>query len=375
MVDSEKREKWIDLIRRLTEAPGPSGQEERVREIILNELRPYCKEIIEDPLGNLVAKIGPDGDFRVGILAHMDEVGLIITRILPNGLLGFDPVGIIDERCLLGCLVHVMASDGRLIPGVIGQKSRHLQTEEELEARVSHRTLWIDVGSSSREEALDRGIRIGSGVVFATPFHAYENGIILGKALDNRVSCAVLIEVVKALSPKLNRLSLYGMFTIEEEIGAKGASVVAFDHRPRMTLTLDNVPTQNPNDLAPGDVDLRRGPVIRIFDWWPSLTLGMFSHPAIRQRLLEVATKEGIPHQRDVLTATFLDSSQVHLTAGGIPGGSICFPRRYAHSPVEMCDLSDVENGFQLLIKFLESVDENPLQFGRSYSPSHPPVV
>lgn len=111
--------------------------------------------------------------------------------------------------------------------------------------------------------------------------------------------------------------------------------MVAFAPRPQMALTLDNVSTQNSNEITAGDIDLRRGPVVRIFDWWPSLTLGMFSHPAILQRLFEVAEREGIPYQRDVLTATFLDSSQVHLTAGGIPGGSICFPRRYAHSPVE----------------------------------------
>jgi len=319
-------EKWIEILKRLAEAPGPPGQEGKVKEIIVEELKPYCKEIIEDPLGNVIAKIGADEGYKVGILAHMDEVGLIITRIANNGLLGFELVGIIDDRCLLGCLVNVMAPDGRLIPGVIGNKSRHLQTEEELRARVSHKSLWIDIGASSREEVLRQGIGIGSGVVFATPFHAYENGAMLGKALDNRISCAVLIETLKSLSSKLKNTTVYGMFTIQEEIGAKGARVVAFDYRPQMTITLDTVPAQNPNEVGPGDVDLNRGPVVRIFDWWPSLTFGMFTHPAIKERLLEVAGREKITCQTDVLTSTFLDSCEVHLTAGGIPGGSICFP-------------------------------------------------
>jgi tetrahedral aminopeptidase len=360
-------ERLVDILRSLAETPGPPGQEQKVKELIVQELKPWCREIREDPLGNLIAKIGAEEGYKVGILAHMDEVGLIITRIANNGILGFEPVGIIDDRCLLGCLVKIMTSDGRLVPGVIGNKSRHLQTEEELKARVSHKALWIDIGASSRDEVLKQGIGIGSGVVFATPFHVYENGAILGKALDNRISCAVLIEALKRLSPNLKNTTVYGMFTIQEEIGAKGARVVAFDDRPQMTLTLDNVPTQNPNEVNPGDVDLNRGPVVRIFDWWPSLTFGMFTHPAIKERLIEVATREKILFQTDVLTSTFLDSCEVHLTAGGIPGGSICFPRRYAHSPVEVSHLNDLRGGLELLVKFLESLDREPIRFGRTY--------
>ena len=357
----------VSILKRLAEAPGPPGQEQKIKEIIIQELKPYCNGLREDPLGNLIARVGPEEGYKVGILAHMDEVGLIVTKISDNGLMGFELVGIIDPRCLLGCLVNVLTSSGRLIPGVIGNKSRHLQTEEELRAQVSHRSLWIDIGARSREEVWQQGIEIGSGVVFATPFHAYENGTILGKALDNRMSCAVLIEALKSLSPKMKKTTVFGMFTVQEEIGAKGARVVAFQDRPEMTITLDNVPTQNPNEVRPGDVDLNRGPVVRIFDWYPSLTFGMFTHPLIKDRLLEVAAREGIRCQTDVLTSTYLDSSQVHLTAGGIPGGSICFPRRYSHSPVEMSHLNDLHQGLQLLVKFIESLEREPIQFARTY--------
>jgi tetrahedral aminopeptidase len=358
-------ENLVEVLRKLSQAPGPPGQEQRVKDIIVEELRAFCTEIVEDPLGNLIATVGAEDGYRVGVLAHMDEVGFIITKIANNGLLGFELTGIIDDRCLLGCLVHVIGPEGRLIPGIIGNKSRHLQTEEELKARVSHKALWIDVGAASRDEVLGRGIGIGSGVVFATPFHVYENGAILGKALDNRISCAVLVEALKALSSKLKKTTVYGMFTIQEEIGAKGARVVAFDRRPQMTITLDNVPTQNPVEVGPGEVDLNRGPVVRIFDWWPSLTFGMFTHPSIKERLLEVAAREKIVCQSDVLTSTFLDSCEAHLTAGGIPGGSICFPRRYAHSPVELSHLNDMKGGLQLLVKFLETLEEHPIRFGK----------
>jgi len=357
----------MDILKRLAETAGPSGQEQKVKEIIIRELKPYCGGLREDPLGNLIARVGPEEGYKVGVLAHMDEVGLIVTKISDNGLLGFELVGMIDPRCLLGCLLNVITSSGRIIPGVIGNKSRHLQSEEEARAQVSHRNLWIDIGARSREEVLQQGIEIGSEIVFATPFHAYENGMILGKALDNRISCAVLVEALKALSPKMKKTTVLGMFTIQEEIGAKGARVVAFQDRPDMTITLDNVPTQNPNEVRPGDVDLNRGPVVRIFDWFPSSTFGMFTHPLIKERLLGVAAREGIRCQTDVLTATYLDSSQVHLTAGGIPGGSICFPRRYAHSPVEMSHVNDIHQGLQLLVKFIESLEREPIQFARTF--------
>ena len=106
---------------------------------------------------------------------------------------------------------------------------------------------------------------------------------------------------------------------------------------------------------------------MRIFDWYPSLTFGMFTHPLIKERLLQVAAREGIRCQTDVLTSTYLDSSQVHLTAGGIPGGSICFPRRYSHSPVEMSHLHDLHQGLQLLVKFIESLEIEPMQFARTF--------
>ena len=360
-------EKIQDLIKKLSETPGPSGQEERVRELIVEELKPYCQEIGEDPLGNLIARIGVDDGYRVGLLAHMDEVGLIVNRISEGGLIGFELVGSIDDRSLLATEVDLIANDGKLIRGVIGNRSRHLQKAEEGRAKVSYDQLWIDIGCRSREEVLKQGVDIGCGIVFATRFCEYPSGAIMGKALDDRIGCAVLIETLKSLRSSLKSTTLYGMFTIQEEIGAKGARVVAFDARPQMTITLDTVPTENPDRLGPHDVDISHGPVIRLFDWQPSTKLGMVTHPAIKARLLKVAREEKIRHQVDVLAKTFLDSSQAHLTAGGIPGGAICFPRRYAHSPVELGHLDDIRNGLELLSKFIKSLDRDPLLFGKVY--------
>ena len=163
----------------------------------------------------------------------------------------------------------------------------------------------------------------------------------MAKALDNRISCAVLIKTLEALHGRLKKVGVYGMFTVQEEIGAKGARVVAFDVRPNLTITLDNVPTKNPDQVSAGEVDLGRGPVIRIFDWHPATKLGMFTHPKIKHRLLEVAQRETIPHQKDVVTSTYPgflygpphrrgDSGRVHLLPPPLfpqPGGDEPFER------------------------------------------------
>ncbi len=355
------------LVQELCELPGPPGQEQAVRNFIAREVKPFCRRLREDPLGNLIAEAGAEDGYRLGVLAHMDEVGFIVSRISERGLIGFELMGNIDSRSLLNCEVDLLGREGQLIRGVIGHLSRHLQTGEEAQERISHRNLWIDIGAGSFAEVEKRGIRIGSGIVFATKFHCQASGAIIGKALDNRVGCAVLIEAIKALGPRLQGTTLYGMFTCQEEIGAKGAQVVAFDTRPRMTITLDTVPTKNPDKTAPGDTDINRGPVIRLFDWHPATKMGMVTHPAIKERLLAAAEEIGIPFQVDVLASTYLDSAGAHLTAGGIPGGSLCIPRRYSHSAAELGHLNDVTHAIRLLVKFVEDLDRKPIEFGRVY--------
>jgi putative aminopeptidase FrvX len=359
--------KLAELLKRMCELPGPPGQEQAVRNFIADELKPFCRRVREDPLGNLIAEAGAGDGYKVGVLAHMDEVGFMVSGISDRGLIGFELMGNIDARCLLNCEVDLISQDDKLIRGVIGNLSRHLQTEEELQERISHKKLWIDIGAGSLQEVEKQGIRIGSGIVFATKFHHYPTGAIMGKGLDNRVGCAVLIEAIKELGSRLKGIALYGMFTCQEEIGAKGAQVVAFDSRPQMTITLDTVPTKNPDKTMLRDIDINRGPVIRLFDWLPSAKLGMFTHPAIKDRMLTAAQEIEIPHQVDVLTSTYLDSSRVHLTAGGIPGGAICFPRRYSHSAVELGHMNDITHGLRLLIKVIEDLDKKPIEFGRVY--------
>ena len=354
-------------LKTLTEIAGTPGQEDAVRYYIADIIRPSCKELREDSIGNLIAEVHPGRDYSIGILAHMDEVGFIVSKITEKGLICFELMGNIDPGVLVGTEVDIIAQDGKSIRGVIGNQSRHLQISKGEKHRGRNQQLYIDIGAETDNKVLGHGVAIGSGVVFATKFQRYTNGTITGKALDNRIGCAVLMSALRTLKDTIKNINVLGMFTCQEEIGAKGARVVAYNSQPCMTITLDTVPVKNPDACDNRDINLNRGPVIRVFDRYPQLEYGMYTHPAIRKSLLRVAEAKKIKHQIDVMASTYLDSSQVHLSRGGIPGGSICFPRRYAHSQVEMCHLNDIKDSFNLLIEFIAELDRDPISFGRRY--------
>jgi len=357
----------IDTLKTLTEIAGTPGQEDAVRDYIADIIRPNCKDLREDSIGNLIVEVRPGKDYSIGILAHMDEVGLIVSKIKEKGLICFELMGNIDQGVLFGTEVDIIAQNGKLIRGVIGNQSRHLQISEGEKHRGRNQQLFIDIGAETATEVLERGVGVGSGVVFSTKFQRYPNGIITGKALDNRIGCAVLMSALRTLKDTIKNINVIGMFTCQEEIGAKGARVVAYNSQPCMTITLDTVPVKNPYACDCCDIDLNRGPVIRIFDRYPQLEYGMYTHPAIRKSLLRVAESKKIKYQVDVMASTYLDSSQVHLSRGGIPSGSICFPRRYAHSQVEMSHINDIKDGFHLLTEFITELDRDPVRFGRRY--------
>lgn len=356
-----------EILKELTETAGLPGMEDDVRKRIIEKVLNVCSSVKEDVLGNLIVKAGADQGYKIGIFAHMDEVGLIVRRISPTGLIFFDLLGSIDDRILLGSEVDVISVDGKVVRGVIGNKSRHLQSAADLQSEVNYKHMTIDIGANNMQEVAELGIEVGCGVAFATDFRIYDNGIILAKALDDRIGCTVIIEAIKRINLHLNNTTIYGFFTCQEEIGAKGAKTACYDYGLDLCITLDTVPVQNADQVMTGEVNLNKGPVIRLFDWQPTVKLGMCSNKEITNRIRKVAQENNIPHQIDVLNSTYLDSANAHLTGGGVPGASICIPRRYSHTAVEMSSISDIENTIELLCQFVLSLDLRPIKFGRVY--------
>lgn len=350
-------DRMLATLRDLTEIHAPSGHETPVAEHIAARMHDIARSIDIDALGNLIVQVGNPDAPTIVIDAHMDEVGLVVKRVDQAGNILFDKIGMVDDRVLLGREVDVLAPHGA-IRGVIGIKGRHLQTQQELAQQPDVRQMWIDTGLSSAELAA-AGVMPGTGIAYTTRFQELANGIILGKALDCRIGCAVAMEticrLVEAGAPALAELNIAAVFTVQEEIGSKGAAVAAFDLAPKLAIVLDTVPVEDPVlPVTAQSLKLGAGPVIRMFDFHPQTFYGCYTHPVMRRLLLDAAAAAGVPHQVDIMMSTWLDSATLHRTGAGIPTGTICFPRRYSHSPTEVAHRADAENAVRLLLAVVE---------------------
>lgn len=331
------------LLKNLSEAFGVSGCEDEVREVIIEAIQGHVDEVRADSMGNLIAlKRGMgESELKVMVAAHMDEVGLMITHIdEETGAIRFRPVGGIDDRILLSKVVLI--GKDRL-PGVIGVKPVHLLKEEERKQVVKVDQMAIDIGAQSREEA-EKAVKIGDYAVFATSFRPLtEDGLrtVKGKAFDDRAGCAVLIELLKERYP----FDLYPVFTVQEEVGLRGARVAAYAVEPDLAFALegticDDMPKKK--DVSP-TTELGAGPAITIMD------RSFIADRGLIKLLVETAEELGIPHQFKQPGMGGTDAGAIHLTKEGIPSVTVSVPCRYIHSPVCLLSLEDFENTVRLM--------------------------
>ena len=226
--------KLVDVLEKLSDANGVTGREDQVRNLMKKYLKPYVDEVREDKLGNLIGfKKGKKDAPTVMLAAHMDEVGLMIKNIKKKGFLQFTKIGGMDDRILLAQKVIVHTDKGPL-PGIIGSKPVHIQKEEERKKVIDADKLFIDVGAKTKEEAEKMGVQVGDTISFDTKFCRLSGNVVLGKAFDDRVGCAMLVEVLRKL-PKVD-CNLYVVGTIQEEVGLRGATIAAFQIMPDFFL-------------------------------------------------------------------------------------------------------------------------------------------
>ncbi len=344
-----------ELFRRLVETPGASGFEEAVITLVADELHKSVDDVRVDGVGNVIATLPGAGTHSVLVCAHTDEISLLVKYIDPKGYLFFDLNGWIDERVLFSTRVDVCAQTGTF-PGIIGVKSRHLMSAEDLKRPVSVQELWIDVGADSRETAEAWGIRIGDPVVFHPNYTAIGQDTIITKAVDNRAGCAVLVETAKRLQQSRREYTLHLVAAVQEEVGSRGAQVVAQALQPDMAIAIDTLPAADPvTPPQQATAEAGRGPVIRSMDV-NAFNQGTLYSRKIRDRIVRVAEEHRIPYQRDIFR-TWTDASTIHTAGRGIPTGGIFIPRRYSHSPAELVKWSDVEHTADLLAHFLAALD------------------
>jgi endoglucanase len=239
---------------------------------------------------------------------------------------------------------------------VVGVKNRHLLTAEDLKRPISLSDLWIDVGAENEEEVKTLGIDIGDPIVFHPNFQSIGKDTIISKAIDNRAGCAILIDLAEKMKSEKIDYQLFLVAAVQEEVGSRGAKVAAQALGPDMAIVIDTVPASDPI-IPPQQAtsECGKGPVIRSMDV-NAMGWGTIYSKKIRQRLIQTAVKNKIPHQKDIFR-TWTDASTIHTSGKGIPCGGLYIPRRYSHSPAELVKLSDIETTAQLVHLFLKELD------------------
>jgi putative aminopeptidase FrvX len=321
----QKSKELFELFKKLVQIPGGSGFEERVIEFVVAELKRSLPDVFADPMGNVIGKLGK-GKKSVMVCVHTDEMCMLVKYIDPNGYLFFDLNGMIDERVLLSTKVDICSEKG-IYTGVVGVKNRHLMTTEDLKRPINISELWIDVGAESAEEVSQGGIEIGDPIVFHPNFQSIGKDTIISKAIDNRAGCAILINLAERMKKEKLDYQLFLVAASQEEVGSRGAKVAAQTLVPDMAIVIDTVPASDP--ITPpqqATAECGKGPVIRSMDV-NALGWGTIYSKKIRQRLMAIGHKYGIPHQKDIFK-TWTDASTIHTSGRGIPCGGIYIPRR-----------------------------------------------
>jgi tetrahedral aminopeptidase len=335
-----------ELLQQLTEAVGVSSGEHAVRLLIRDLIADHVDEWWVDAMGNLLARKQGTGavDLRVLVDAHMDEVGLMITEIDSGGMLKFSGVGGFDNRALLGKVVQV---GPQKVTGVIGAKPIHLLDGGERDTVVKMEAMRIDIGAKDKEAAQGK-INVGDLAAFVTPYEELGETAV-GKAFDNRAGCAALIELLRAESYPFD---LYAAFTVQEEVGLRGAQVAAYAVQPDAALVLECTPAYdlpNENDVSP-NVALGLGPSIYVMD---GVTI---QDPRLVGHITRTADANGIPYQIRQPGGGGTNTAVIQRAHGGVPSATIAVPGRYAHTPALMIHLDDYANAVKLAEAALRSL-------------------
>jgi len=336
------------LLERLCNAPGVSGFETPVREVIAEVVAPFVDEMRVDALGNLIATRRGKTDFTLMLDAHMDEVGFMVQRVDGAGFISLTPIGGWDERLLPSHMLTIITRDGTRIEGVVGTQPPHILKPADREKVIPLDDMFLDIGAKSAEEAAEMGVHVGDPVVAHYPFRCIGRESVMGKALDDRAGCAVIIKALEALQGIDLEATIMAAFVVAEERGMIGARTAAFQIEPDMALALEGTAAADIPGVAPGRSPSAqgKGPAITVVD-------NSFIAPQKIVRALEdIAGREGIAYQYKTPSYGSTDAGAIHQSRGGVVTGVLSVPCRYIHSPFSTCRLSDFDNTWKLLAAF-----------------------
>jgi endoglucanase len=335
------------LLGELAALDGVAGHEQAVVARLWELFEPHAERVEIDTFGNMFIQVNPEVDGpKLMISAHSDEIGALVKSIEANGMIRFERVGGLVETLAIGRHVRI---NGRR--GVVGVKAGHIQTAEERGRAPGMRELYIDMGFDSAAEVDALGIRVGDPIAYDEPMEELANpNRVSGKALDNRVACAILVLLAERLRGEQLSCNLHLVVTVQEEVGLRGARVATHRLDPDAAIVVDTVPSG-----GTPDVDFHRDLRMKIGDG-PVLALassggasGYLITPGMRTFLRAVAERSGVRVQEALFYGGNSDAPAVYLTRDGVPTGVVNIARRYSHSPVEMLDIRDAVGALTLL--------------------------
>ena len=324
----------FDLLKNLVGVYGPASNEDLTRDYITNEIKDFVDEMEVDALGNLIARKKGNGK-KVMISAHMDQIGLMVIDIDEKGFLRFTNVGGISPMVSLS--QKVVFENGTI--GII-----YAEPVEDI-SKLKLENMYIDIGAFSKEEA-EKKISIGDICIYKSDYVENEN-VVFTPYLDDRVGCFVAIEALKSIKNPTN--DLYFVFSVQEEVGLRGAKTAAYKINPDIGIALDVTSHGDTPKAKRFAIGLNKGAAIKVKD------NSIICHPKIKNLLVDLAKENDIPYQMEVLEFGGTDSGVIHVNREGVPSGVISIPTRYVHSTVEMASKNDIINCTRLLVEFLEN--------------------
>ncbi|UCC91471.1 MAG: M42 family metallopeptidase [Candidatus Aenigmatarchaeota archaeon] len=340
-----------DLLKKLVESPSISGYENNVRDLISREIKPYVDEVKTDKIGNLICRKG-SGSPKVMLVAHMDEVGLMVKHIDENGFIRFEPVGGWDPKILPAKKFRIHGSKGPVV-SVIGSKPIHLQEKEEEKKPVKIKDMFMDIGAKNRKEAGKMGVNVGDFITNYGEFNRLGGSKVTGYGFDDRVGCMELIEVMKNL--KNFKGTVYAVGTVKEEMGLIGIRGSAFGINPDIVIALDTTISGDTPELKPHETTAKigEGPALMIKDAISII------QSEIKKWVQDVAKKNKIKLQFDIISHGATDASMPPMIREGIPSLAILTPTRYVHTPVEIVDVNDVKNSVKLVTELVKTAHKH----------------
>ena len=339
------------LLHELSMVDGIPGQETAVRKVMEKHMKDYGT-LSYDNLGSIIAeKIGHDDGPRIMVAGHMDEVGFIVTKITDEGYVKFIPAGGWWSQVMLAQQMTITTSDGKKLRAVTGAKAPHILTIEERKKPVDIESMYLDLGVKNKEAAQKLGIKVGDMITpYIETISLNDEKYLLGKAWDNRVGCAAAIDALQALKDIEHPNRYYGVGTVQEEVGLRGATTSAYKVNPDIGIAVD---TTIAYDFPKGSKDtvLGSGVGIMISD------SSMVGHKGLRDFVISVAEEANIPYQLTHLTRGGTDGGKIHLTRSGAPSIALCLPVRYLHSHTSIMHEDDYESLVKLIVELVKRLD------------------